>query len=195
MAVENMRYYKGTKGESENISIDIMTGRGGYITTCAINVQLLTAGVRTFPCGNGDDFKLSPEIYLETLEFLQEQRKEITDRYPVKTYEGWKESGLPTFEDYCSPGDEVDEAVVDHFVNSVPPVLLRSSCTQAGEAYNCEPDERTGRHRDTYTTFHRAGEGRWIFDGYCFYGENENRVTGPSRLQQLIDEVKREVPK
>lgn len=189
-----MRYYRGTRGESENISIDIMTSRGGYITTCAINVQLLTAGIRTFPCGNGDDFKLSPELFVETLEFLQEQRRQLKERYPVKTYEGWHDSGLPTFEDYCSPGDEVDEAVVEHFINSVPPVLLRSSCTQAGEAYSSEPDERTGRRRDTYTTFHSAGEGRWIFDGYCFYGENENRVTGPSRLQQLINKAKREVP-
>lgn len=88
MAAENMVYYRGGKGNPENISIDIMTSRGGYITTCAINVQLLTAGVRTFPCGNGDDYRLSPELYLEALEYLQEQRRLIKDRYPVKTYEG-----------------------------------------------------------------------------------------------------------
>lgn len=185
-------YTRGSRNGREAVAWDIQR-RGQYITTCVVDVDLLLSGIRAFPCGNGDDVKLTPEQRLAILETVQEERKRILDRYPVKTYKGWEESGLRTFEDYCFPGDEVDDAVVEHFINSVPPVLLRSSCTQAGEAYSTEPDERTGRHRNTYTTFHRAGEGRWIFDGCCFYGENENRRTEPSKLQQLIDEARREV--
>lgn len=195
MISEDFRYYRGGRDCYEAVELDEVRSDGMYITTCVVNVDLLLCGIASHPCGNGDDRKLDPEEQLKVLEFTQAERKKITDSYPVKTYEGWHESGLPTFEDYCFPGDEVDEAVVDHFVNSVPPVLLRSSCTQAGEAYSSEPDERTGRHRNTYTTFHKAGEGRWIFDGHCFYGENENRSTGKTRLERRIDEVRREVQK
>ena len=84
------------------------------------------------------------------------------------------------------------EDIVDYFVNSVPPVLMRSACTQAGEAYSMEPDG-DGKNRNTYTTFHREPGGNWIFDGYCFHGSNENRVSRPSRLERRISEVRREV--
>lgn len=193
MLAQDFRYYRGGRDCYEAVELTVLNRDGSYKTTCVVNVNLLLCGIQAHPCGDGDDLKLTPEQRLKVLEFVQAERKKITDSFPVKTYEGWQKSGLPTFEDYCSPGEEVDEAVVDHFVNSVPPVLLRSSCTQAGEAYSTEPDERTGRRRNTYTTFRRAGEGRWIFDGYCFYGENENRHTEPSKLQQFIDEARREV--
>lgn len=190
---ERLRYYKGSKDRYETIELDTFSRNGLYITTCVINVQLLTAGVKSYPCGNGDDLTLSPEQRLTVLEFLQERRKEITDRYPVKTYEGWQESGLPTFEDYCKPGEIVDEAVVEHFINSVPPVSMWACCTQAGEAYSSELDEITGRHKDTYTTFHRIPDGLWKFDGYCFFHENENRVTRPGRLEEITQKVRQEV--
>lgn len=170
------------------------TSSGGrqYITTCVVDVQLLLCGVKAFPCGNGDDVKLTAQQRLEILETVREERKRITDRYPVKTYEGWQESGLPSFEDYCFPGDKVDDDMVQHFVDSVPPVLMLSFCTQAGEPYSSEADER-GVRRPTFTTFHDLGGGYWQFDGYCFYKENTNRYTRKPRIEELIDEARREV--
>lgn len=191
MKIKDFRYYKGGRDCYEAIECDVTKGNGDYVTTCVINCNLLLCGINSHPCGNGDDLKFDPEQRLEVLEFLQEQRKKITDKYPVKTHEGWYESGLPTFEDYCSPGDTVDEAMVDYFMNCVPPVAFRSDCSQAGEAFSHEPDEHK-RYRATYTTFHRAGEGLWVFDGYCFRGENENRVNRQSKLQTLIYEARRE---
>lgn len=183
------RYLRGSRDSREAVEFDI-TRRGQYITTCVVDVDLLICGIKAFPCGNGDDEKLTPEQQLEILETVQAERKRITDRYPVKTYEGWQESGLRTFEEYCFPGDTVDEAVVEHFINSVPPKLMRSTCTQAGEPFSHEGDERGG-YRATYATFHRV-DGGWQFDGYCFYGENENRYHRPSRLEERIAEVRRE---
>ena len=157
-------YYRGSQGSRETVTYDIVRG-SQYITTCVVDVQLLLCGVKAFPCGNGDD---------------------------VKTYEGWQESGLPSFEDYCFPGDKVDDDMVQHFVDSVPPVLMLSFCTQAGEPYSSEADER-GVRRPTFTTFHDLGGGYWQFDGYCFYKENTNRYTRKPRIEELIDEARREV--
>ena len=80
---------------------------------------------------------------------------------------------------------------MEYFVNSVPPVLMLSFCTQAGEPFSHEGDER-GAYRPTYTTFHDLGGGRWQFDGYCFYKENTNRYVRKSRLEERITEARRE---
>lgn len=185
------KYLRGSQDSREAVEFDI-TRRGQYITTCVVDVDLLLCGIKAFPCGNGDDVKLTPEQQFAILETVQQERKRITDSYPVKTYEGWRESGLPLFEDYCFPGDKVDDDMVQHFVDSVPPVLMLSFCTQGGEPYSSEADERGGS-RPTYITFHDLGGGYWQFDGYCFYKENTNRYTRKSRLEERIDEARREV--
>ncbi len=192
MKTGEMRYYRGSASSAETIDFSLENENGDYITTCVINCNLLIANVRSFPCGDGDDYTLDPGEYLKALLFVQEQRKAITDRYPVKTYKGWQESGLPFFEDYCRPGDEVDEEMVEYFINSVPPVSLSSNCTQAGETYDAAVDESTGRRQCTYTTFHIIGEGRWKFDGYCFRKENVNRSARQTRLEQMIERARKE---
>lgn len=192
MFSEGLKYYRGSKDSYEAVEADITRRDGTYITTCVINVDLLLCGLTAFPCGNGEDYPLTPEQQLKVLEFIRRERKALTDKETVKTLDGWHKSGLPTFEDYCFPGDTVAEDIVDYFVNSVPPVLIRSACTQAGEAYSMEPDG-DGKCRNTYTTFHREPGGNWIFDGYCFHGSNENRVSHPSRLERRITEIRRKV--
>lgn len=128
-------YYRGSQSSREAVTYDIVRG-SQYITTCVVDVQLLLCGIKAFPCGNGDDVKLTAQQRLEILETVQAERKRITDSYPVKTYEGWQASGLPSFEDFCFPGDKVDDDIVQHFVDSVPPVLMLSFCTQGGEPYS-----------------------------------------------------------
>lgn len=191
MIPNGLKYYRGSRDSYEMVEFDIEKN-GRYITTCVINVNLLLCGIKAFPCGNGDDYRLTPEEELEVLETVQKERKKLTDAETVKTLDGWHRSGLPTFEDYCFPGDTVSDDIVDYFINSVPPVLMRSTCTQAGEAYSREPDG-DGKCRNTYTTFHREPGGNWIFDGYCFYESNENRVNRLSRLDKRISEVRREI--
>lgn len=190
MFSEELKYYRGSRDSYEAVEAHITRRDGTYITTCVINVDLLLCGLTAFPCGNGEDYPLTPEQQLKVLEFIRRERERLTDRKKVKTLYGWHRSGLPTFEDYCFPGDMVSQDIVDYFINTVPPVLMRSSCTQAGEAYSSEPDE-DGKHRNTYTTFHREPGGNWIFDGYCFFGSNKNRVNRPSRLEKRISELRR----
>ena len=185
------KYLRGSQDSREAVEFDI-TRRGHYITTCVVDVDLLISGLKAFPCGNGDDVKLTAQQRLAILELVQVERKRITDSYPVKTYKGWQESGLRTFEEYCFPDDEVDEEMVDYFLNAVPPRLVHPNCVQAGEPYSSEGDEQGG-YRQTYITFSTLGGERWRFDGYCFYKENTNRYTRKSRLEERIDEARREV--
>lgn len=135
------KYLRGSQDSREAVEFDI-TRRGHYITTCVVDVDLLISGLKAFPCGNGDDVKLTAQQRLAILELVQVERKRITDSYPVKTYKGWQESGLRTFEEYCFPDDEVDEEMVDYFLNAVPPRLVHPNCVQAGEPYSSEGDEQ-----------------------------------------------------
>lgn len=184
------RYHRGSQNSREIVEFDLHR-RGKYITTVVVDVDMLICGIKAFPCGNGDDFKLTRELRMEVLEYVQQERRAITDRYQVKTYKGWLESGLRAFEDYCFPGDKVDEEMVEYFVNSVPPTLTLTSCTQGGEPWSYEPDETNG-NRQTFITFHRLDGGYWQFDGYCFYKENTNRYIRKSRLEERINEARRE---
>lgn len=186
------KYLRGSKDSREVFEFDI-SKRGQYITTCVVDVDLLLCGIKTFPCGNGDDFKLTGQQQLDILELVAAERRKITSGIEIKTMESWYGSGL-NFEDYCFPGDTVGEDIVDYFVNVVPPVTLRYDCVQAGEEHSCEPDG-SGKYRATYTTFHRTGDGRFRFDGYCFKGENQNRVEktySQQRFEKRLAEAREE---
>lgn len=54
------KYLRGSQDSREAVEFDI-TRRGQYITTCVVDVDLLLCGIKAFPCGNGDDVKLTPE--------------------------------------------------------------------------------------------------------------------------------------
>lgn len=89
---------------------------------------------------------------------------------------------LDTDEFYYSvakPGDYVTQAVVDEAINCLPPVCMRSDCSQMGEPYDTKLDDRSGKWRNTYATFRKvAGKwpnGIWEYCGHCFCGETEER--------------------
>lgn len=94
------RYFRGSKDSFEAVEFDVTKDGGStYITTCVINVCLLLAGVTAFPCGNGDDIKLTSEQQLEVLEYLQAERKKITEGEAIKSLDGWHKSGLHSWEE------------------------------------------------------------------------------------------------
>ena len=186
------KYLRGSRDSREIVEFDI-SKRGQYITTCVVDVDLLLCGILSFPCGNGDDVTLTGQRQLDILELVQAEREKITSGIEVKTMESWYGSGL-NFDDYCFPGDTVGEDIVDYFVNVVSPVTLRYDCMQAGEEHSCEPDG-SGKYRATYTTFHRTGDGRFRFDGYCFKGGNQNRVEktySQQRFEKRLAEAREE---
>ena len=178
------RYCKGSEESRETVEIDIVK-EGLYQTTCVVDVDLLLCGVRTFSCRNGDELKVD-EILPEMLCFLQAERKKILSGIEIKNLEGWRDSGLSQFEDYCFPGDTVSGDLVDYFVNCVPPVTQLLSCTQVGEAFSCEQDD-SEVWRNTYITFHQIDQGHWVFDGYCFKGCNKNKASLKTKIEDAIE--------
>ena len=83
------------------------------------------------------------------------------------------------FCDIASPGDLVEEEIVDEMINCVPPVCMRSDCTQCGEPYSHREDPDTGKWKATYTTFKYVTKGIYEYCGNCFRGENEERGKDP----------------
>lgn len=183
-----MRDYKYIPGNwtthevREAVEFDIVRNRQ-YVTTCVVDIQLLLAGITAFPCGNGDDFKITPGDRLDILRVVQTNREKITTVDGVKTLDSWRRSCL-NLDDYLKPGDEVSQDLVDELVNGVPPLLLRSTCTQIGEPFGSACVD--GRWGETYTTFHRKTQDTWIYDGACFKGENINREDGLSSIERAI---------
>lgn len=196
MTAVDFKYYRGGRDCSETVELEI-SNDGTYITTCVVNVDLLICGIEVFPCGNGDDFKLNPEQQRKVLEFVQAERKKITEGKTVKSLDGWRKSGLRTWEEYCKPGELVTEDIVDEFANSVPPKTFRNGFVQAGEAYDTQPD-KNDVFRNTYITFtyhgkDGAGRSLWRFEGYCFAGQANNMVGVKTSLERRIEALRREV--
>lgn len=80
----------------------------------------------------------------------------------VKTYEQWEGD----LSEYLQVGDYVDEAMVDHFVNVVPPATFTSLLIQLGEA-RCQVDGKS-----VYPTLRNTSQG-WQYVGCCFRGHCE----------------------
>lgn len=57
----------------------------------------------------------------------------------MKTLKYWNNEG-GCFTSYVSPGDEIDEAMFDYFLGSVPPRHQDSSGFLMGEASTVDPD-------------------------------------------------------
>ena len=198
--MDNLKYYRGSRDSFEAVEFDVTKDGGStYITTCVINVCLLLAGVTAFPCGNRDDIRLTPEQQLEVLEYLQTERKKITEGEEAKSLDDWRRSGLTAWEDYCKPGELVTEDIVDRFKNNVPPTTVRSGYMQAGETYNCEQDDND-IWKDTHATFtyhgkDSAGRSMWLYNGYCFKNGTDNKVELKTSLERRIEAVREELKK
>lgn len=78
----------------------------------------------------------------------------------MKTYANWKGN----LGDYLKVGDEVDQEMVDYFLNVLPPATWRANLVQLGE-----PHSHVGG-RATYPTLYRE-IGRWYYRGNCYRGE------------------------
>lgn len=84
----------------------------------------------------------------------------------MKTYANWKGD----LGEYLQVGDEVDQEMVDYFINVLPPVTMNGECVQMGEPYDHREDSE-GRFRGRYSTLVSVGfspNRRWFYAGYCF---------------------------
>lgn len=95
----------------------------------------------------------------------------------TKTLKGWTEfaerTGKYSWYDYARIGDIVDEAVIDYFINLLPPRAMSSNYLQIGEPFSHRYD-LDRRLRPTFMTFVR-NDGVWRYYGHCFAYETINR--------------------
>lgn len=99
----------------------------------------------------------------------------------IKTMEGWEKAADQSkdpcqfsWDDYAKPGDLVDEAVYENFLNILPPRSMSGGYLQVGEPYSHRDNPRTGKYQATYMTFTWVREGIWRYCGNCFAGETNN---------------------
>lgn len=84
-------------------------------------------------------------------------------------------------------GDYVTTEVVNEAMDLLPPVCMRSSCSQIGEPHSHKLDERCGRYRPTFATFCvEPLTNLWKFCGYCFAGEVVERGKEPPYVAAAI---------
>ena len=91
----------------------------------------------------------------------------------MKTYKAWLKAEQ-SFREFVQPEDEVDEAMVDYFVNVLPPHSMNFGYLQVGEPI-CQKKDRDGKYRTVYITFAKE-LGKWIYKGCCFTGKAENMM-------------------
>jgi hypothetical protein len=77
----------------------------------------------------------------------------------MKTLSGWEAQGGDVCR-YLEVGDEVDEAMVEYFLNLMWPAAMSSSLVQMGE-----PQAHVDG-KPTFLTFHKP-QGVWLFRGAC----------------------------
>jgi hypothetical protein len=77
-----------------------------------------------------------------------------------RTYDGWNGS----LGEYLSPGDTVDELIVRHFIDVLPPAVMSSRLLQMGEA----ADDRGPNGQPRFLTLQRPGPEAmtaWVYTG------------------------------
>lgn len=73
--------------------------------------------------------------------------------------------------DACEIGSYFTDDMVSEFMDLLPPVCLRSDCSQIGEPKG-ERLDNNGNVKFTYSTFKKITNDIWEYCGDCFVGEN-----------------------
>lgn len=93
------------------------------------------------------------------------------DAKEIKTLKEWEESGK-NWDDFCKPGELVDEDVYWYFLNILPPRNMGAGYLQVGGPYDSRLNPKTGKYMATYSTFVKVGDKVWKYCGNCFPGES-----------------------
>ena len=89
-------------------------------------------------------------------------------REELKTIEGWHKSECNSWDEYCKPGDMVDQGVADYFLDILPPRTMARDYFQVGEPHSHAINPKTMKNCGTYATFAVRGKEIWEYCGNCF---------------------------
>lgn len=155
--------------------------------TVEVNVPQMLNGGTVFKDQNGNRTELTATQKFAVLQCALIEQDRLKYSGKKKTFDEWTDSGAIDFDAYVGIGDEVDEAIVDNFLEMLPPALHTSHLMQMGEA-NAHLQDDKGNFSPTFMTFEKV-HGKWYYRGYCFYGKTENRKrfsTYPDMLEKLL---------
>ena len=89
--------------------------------------------------------------------------------HKLVTYADWEAAG--SFEKAASPGDYVEERIINEMRDCLPPACMDFGFLQMGEPHSHELDPDTGKWRPTFATFRKDGR-HWTYCGNCFYKQD-----------------------
>lgn len=95
---------------------------------------------------------------------MQSEKIRINEQ-GIKTYDDWE----GPLHSYLRPNDRVDEEMVNHFLNVVPPIVCRQSFVQVGTPYSAV------QGKNVFDTFAKEN-GDWVYKGLCHPFEQVNLV-------------------
>lgn len=161
------RYYLTQRG------ISIGTQPNGFVSKSDTDGGELTNGRRCYGYVEYSREPTEQEIKIYELT----PHSEVIRLREYKPLSGWddfaEKTGKHNYEDYCKPGDIVDEESYDYFLNILPPLTMRRGYFQVGEPHSTRIDDK-GTYRETWMTFKHDGE-RYYYMGNCFAGEEIER--------------------
>ena len=113
----------------------------------------------------------------------------------LKTIDGWCKSDCGSWDEYCKPGEVVDEGVADYFLNILPPRTMKMGYFQVGEPHSTAVNPKTKRYSETYG-FHdmRMTQARmeaFVPGGDAVLADVYRRVRGTRSWHPVVKELKK----
>lgn len=183
-AFDQIQYNKGGPHNMERIAVPVISKSDGKLVANLETVVILVE------CGNiyhyldsGFAVRLSDAQMVTVANEILKKRAEVRGT-GLKTLSGWRESGLPSVEDYLEVGDEVDGEMLDYFLNVLPPRTNRAGLLQAGGEISTAKNI-SGGWLPTHLTFKQQG-GTWRYAGRCFAGSAEPVQEYQSSLERMM---------
>ena len=169
-----------TENETGEIKTSFVTTEiGSYVllqdgdNELKVDIESFLSHLLTFPNQHKNPVKLNPgQIYAVLQCFIHESNL-CRNFGNHKTVNEWPTSGMPNFDWYAKPGDIVDEAIYENFLNILPPAAMSYGYLQVGEALDHIPDGN-GNWKPTFMTFAQEDK-EWHYIGHCFLRETENK--------------------
>ena len=133
-AFDRIQYDKGERHNMERIAVPVIRKSDGEpVANLETTVILVECGNIYHYLDNGFAVRLSDAQMVTVANEILKKRAEVRGT-GLKTLSGWRESGLPSVEDYLEVGDEVDSEMLDYFLNVLPPRTNRAGLLQAGKS-------------------------------------------------------------
>lgn len=183
-AFDQIQYNKGGLHNMERIAVPVIRKSDGKpVANLETTVILVECGNIYHYLDNGFAVRLSDAQMVTVANEILKKRAEVRGT-GLKTLSGWRESGLPSVEDYLEVGDEVDGEMLDYFLNVLPPRTNRAGLLQVGGEISTVKNI-DGGWLPTHLTFKQQG-GTWRYAGRCFAGSAEPVQKYQSSLERMM---------